>query len=219
MPGMCGRFWIPDQAVEGAIEFLPPELRELARRIIEEWVADMNKPRYNLSPTQQYPVITANDVRPMRWGFITDKSNAVFNAKVESMRFPIWRESLVLRRGLVLAGGFYEWTGPKGNRQPHAIHRADGNAMTLGAIWTDDPEEGDCFSIVTVPASEWMSNLHNREPLMLDPEQAATWIDLTQPKDKIKSLMKTYTGKLAEFECPDPKQDRPPRPGKKHELF
>jgi putative SOS response-associated peptidase YedK len=216
---MCGRFWIPDQAVEGAIEFLDPELREKARQAIRDWVADMNKPRYNVSPTQQFPVITAGDVRPMRWGFITDKSKAVFNARVESMRYPIWRESLILRRGIVLAGGFYEWTGPKGSRQPHAVSRTDGNPMTMAALWADDAEAGDCFSIVTVPASEWMSALHSREPLILEPKQAATWIDLTQPKEKIKAMMSTYEGKLSQYECPDPKQDRPPRPGKKTDLF
>jgi hypothetical protein len=42
---MCGRFWIPDQAVEGAIEFLDPELREKARQAIRDWVADMNMSR------------------------------------------------------------------------------------------------------------------------------------------------------------------------------
>ncbi len=216
---MCGRFYVPAQAIDGAIAFLSPELQAQARAAIAEWISDLNRPRNNVSPTQSYPVLTPNGVRPMRWGYITDKSNAVFNAKRESMHYSLWRESLVLRRALVLVGGFYEWTGPKGERQPHAIHRADGNAMALGALFNDDPEAGECFSIVTVPASSWMQQLHHREPLILEPAQAATWLDLTQKPPAIKALLVPTEAPLAEFACPDPRQDRPPRPGAKRDLF
>jgi putative SOS response-associated peptidase YedK len=221
---MCGRFYVPQKAIDNVIMELPPELQEKAREVIKEWLRDLNKPRNNVAPTQQYPVITSTGVEPMRWGFISDKSNAVFNARKESLSWGLWRESLVLRRGLVVVGGFYEWTGDKKARQPHAIQRADGEPMLMGVLWdsnynpkTEDDER--CFSIVTTPPSEWMTALHDRQPLILDPKDAATWIDLTQKPPTIKKLIDPYAGPLTEFECPDPKQDQPPRPGKKRDLF
>ncbi len=209
---MCGRMWIPDQLIGNATVGLDEATRARVRDVIKEWVKEMNRPRYDVRPTNKVPVITPQDVQPMRWGFKTDKSNAVFNARAESLRYPIWRESLVLRRALVPAGGFYEWTGTKGSKQAHAIQRADHEPMLLGAIWTPDDELGPCFSIITTPATKWMEPLHNRMPLILDPEQAAKWLDLTQGPKEIKAMIKPYEGNLSEFACPSPRQDLPPKP-------
>jgi len=209
---MCGRFYVPRKAIDHALSGLPDDVRQKALEAIRQWIADENKPKYNVSPTNQYPVITATDARPMRWGFKTDKSNAVVNARAESLRYAIWRESLVLRRCVVPVGGFYEWTGPKGNKQAHAIHREDGEAMLMAGLWDDDPEFGPCFSIITTPATTWMQPLHNRMPLILEPEQAAQWIDLTQKPQQIKALIQPHTGPLKEFPCPSPHNDKPPTP-------
>lgn len=221
---MCGRFYIPSKAIDDAVAFLPPDLQAKARDAIAAFIEDMNAPKYNVRPTNRYPVITATGVEPMRWGFITDKSDSVFNARKESLGWGLWRESLVLRRGLIVTGGFYEWTGDRKARQPHAIYRKDGAPMVMGVLYdmqwnpkTEDEEQ--CFSIVTTPSSEWMTPLHNRSPLILDPKDAATWIDLTQKPPVIKGLIEPYAGELGEFECPDPKQGVAPRPGKKHDLF
>jgi putative SOS response-associated peptidase YedK len=211
---MCGRFYVPAKAIDAALKGLPDDVRKQALEAIREWIADENKPRNNVSPTNPYPVITATGARPMRWGFRTDKSNAVFNARAESLRYAIWRESLVLRRGLVAVGGFYEWTGPKGSKQAHAIHRADGEAMLMAGLWDDDAELGPCFSIITTPATEWMQPLHGRMPLILDPEQAATWMDLTRKPDAVKALVQPYQGKLQEFPTTPPRNHQPPQPAK-----
>lgn len=215
---MCGRFWIPPRAIDDALRELPPELQEKAREVIAEWIADMNRPKYDVRPTNQFPVVTTTDAQPMRWGFKTDKSNSVFNARAESLRYPIWRECLVLRRAVVPVGGFYEWTGTKGSKQAHAIQRADGQPMLFAALWEEHEELGRCFSIITTPATEWMKPLHDRMPLILEPAQAATWLDLSNPPAKVKALIESYAGELTEFPCPSPRQDTPPKP-EKGKLF
>lgn len=208
---MCGRFWIPRQSIDNALAGLPEDAALQAREAIAEWIRDMNLPKYDVRPTNQYPVITSAGAVPMRWGFATDKSKAVFNARAESLRYPLWRECLVLRRAIVPAGGFYEWTGKKGSKQAHAIHRKDEQPMLFGALWTDDPEHGPCFSIITTPSTPWMEPLHNRMPLILEPEQAAIWLDLKRKPPEIKPLISPYEGELAEFACASPRQDTPPR--------
>ncbi|MBX3459485.1 MAG: SOS response-associated peptidase [Planctomycetes bacterium] len=213
---MCGRFYVPSGAIDKAVAGLAPDLQQAIRDAIKEWTSDLNqpKPMWDIRPTHQYPVITHREVMPMRWGFKTDKSNAVFNAKRESMHFSLWRECLVLRRALVLVGGFYEWTGPKGSKQAHAIERADDSPLLLAAIYNHDPELGHCFSIITTPATQWMLPLHTRMPLILDPAQAGKWLNLSQPPKEVKGLMQPYEGTLREYACPSPRNDVPPRPAR-----
>lgn len=209
---MCGRFWVPKLAIDQVLETLPADQREAARLAIAEWIDDMNRPKYNVRPTNPYPVLTSTGPQVMRWGFKTDKSNAVFNARQESLRYPIWRECLVLRRAIVPVGGFYEWTGTKGSKQAHAIVRADEGVMLFGALWTPDDEVGPSFSIVTTPSTDWMAPLHDRMPLILEPAQAAQWLDLTRKPGEIKALIQPYAGELAEFACAVPEHDKPPKP-------
>ena len=68
-----------------------------------------------------------------------------------------------------------------------------------------------------MPASQWNEPLHDRQPLILAPDQSATWIDLTQKPANIKALIKAYEGELAEFASASPKQDQQPKPTR--ELF
>ncbi len=209
---MCGRFYVPPQAVDLAVSGLPRDQQEAARQAIADWVADMNRPRNDVRPTNQYPVLTNTSVAPMRWGFKTDKSNAVFNARQESLRYPIWRESLVLRRAVVPVGGFYEWTGAKGSKQAHAIARADGQPMLFAALWQEDAELGPCFSIITTAATAWMKPLHERMPVILEASQIATWLDLSSPPAEIKAMLVPGPAALTEFACQAPRNDQPPRP-------
>lgn len=213
---MCGRFYVTPTAIDLAVAVLPPDQQAAARAAIRDWIEHMNAPHghYDVRPTNQIPVITSTGLMLMRWGFKTDKSNAVFNARSESLRFPIWREPLVLRRAVIAVGGFFEWTGTRGSKNPHAIHRADGNAMLLGALWTPNEEVGPSFSIVTTPATKWMQPLHNRMPLVLEREQVSTWLDLTRKPPEIKALIQPYAGALQEFACASPSRDNPPKADK-----
>lgn len=64
-------------------------------------------------------------------GEAKDWKATTFNARIEEARDkPAFRA--VWRRGrcLILVGGFYEWTGPKGDRRPNLILPA-GNEETL----------------------------------------------------------------------------------------
>lgn len=209
---MCGRFYIPNRAIESALSTLPDALRAKAQRVLGDWIADLNRPRYDVRPTNLYPVVTDADVLPMRWGFRTAKSGAVFNARSESMGFPLWRDCLARHRAVVAAGGFFEWTGEKGRKQAHAIQHADGAPMLLAALWADDPELGPCFSIVTTPASAWMKPLHSRMPLILAPASAARWLRPGLTRADAKALMKPFDGELSEFACASPSNGQAPTP-------
>lgn len=80
-------------------------------------------PRYNIAPTQPIPVIRQNPKRAvrelsmLRWGLVPswakDPSGAarMINARSETADAkPAFRDALKLRRCLIPADGFYEWS-------------------------------------------------------------------------------------------------------------
>ena len=78
------------------------------------------QPRYNITPTQDVPVIRRRDggreLVLLHWGLVPfwakEKSigNRMINARAETVaEKPSFRNALKSRRCLVLANGFYEW--------------------------------------------------------------------------------------------------------------
>src|SRR6266700_6375269 len=84
------------------------------------------KPRYNIAPSQQLPVIVhqnANHIVLMRWGLIPSWAKdekigyKMINARAESVaEKPSFKKSLALRRCLIPATGFYEWQKNKSGK-------------------------------------------------------------------------------------------------------
>ena len=144
-------------------------------------------PRFNICPTQAVPVVTAASgirrLAPMRWGLVpswyktpTD-GPLILNARSETVaEKPAFREAIRHRRCLVLASGFYEWSaGPDGARLPWHITRTDGAPMALGGLWQAWGEIVTC-AVVTLPAGPNLEPIHDREPLILNPDQWPLWL-------------------------------------------
>ncbi|HEY5945674.1 MAG TPA: SOS response-associated peptidase, partial [Kofleriaceae bacterium] len=119
---MCGRYTITRQ--EGLIEEMEAVLDGNVDK--NEWW----KPRFNVAPTQDAPVVTLRDgvrtIEMMRWGLIpfwATKNGAkpplMINARIESIRTkPIFRDALARKRCLVPDDGFYEWKKLGKQKQP-----------------------------------------------------------------------------------------------------
>ncbi|WP_374378694.1 SOS response-associated peptidase [Dongia sp.] len=149
-------------------------------------------PRYNLAPTQDAAVVVAGgDGRRLeikKWGLIPAWSKegkaefATFNARAESVREkPTYRQAFQKRRCIVPADGFYEWTGPKGDKIPHLFERQDGTPLALAGLhetWRakDGAETIHSFTIVVTAANQWMSRFHDRMPVILDPADFDAWL-------------------------------------------
>ncbi|OAN75330.1 hypothetical protein A8B78_16320 [Jannaschia sp. EhC01] len=156
-------------------------------------------PNYNICPTNAVGVVTALETgrafRPMRWGFIPHwykKPNGgplLINARAETIaEKPAFRAAVRDRRCLIPATGFYEWTkGEDDARLPWYFSRTDGAPLVFAGIWQawdKGAEEGPLTTcaIVTTGASDWMSKTHHREPVVLAPEDWATWLGETDAK-------------------------------------
>ncbi len=148
-------------------------------------------PRYNVAPTQAIRVIMreTNDTPPaidvMRWGLIprwqrTDTRSApLINARAETAsEKPSFRDSFIHRRCVVAMTGFYEWTPGTPKRQPHLIRPRTRAMLAVAGIWNPAHREfGPSVAILTTAANRDMARLHDRMPVLLDPDTWPVWLD------------------------------------------
>ncbi|MDU9005729.1 SOS response-associated peptidase [Sedimentitalea todarodis] len=150
--------------------------------------------RYNIKPTQD--VLIRETVEGQfswaRWWFIPvwHKGDVkawkatTFNARIEeAAEKPTFRTAWKHGRCLIPAGGYYEWTGKKGQKTPHYIQSA-GNEETLWfagltSVWND---MRTC-TILTRAANAQVESVHHRMPVILNADERDAWIAGTQDRD------------------------------------
>lgn len=145
-------------------------------------------PDYNVCPTVQVAAVTSAQAgrryAPMRWGFIPhwyktpNGGPLLINARAETIaEKPAFREACRMRRCLIPAAGFYEWTRQQdGTKLPWFIERADGAPMAFAAIWQDWGDLGPTAAIVTTAANAAMGKIHHRIPVILEPADWPLWL-------------------------------------------
>ncbi len=186
---MCGRYELPDP-------------KQLKRRFKTSNDLPLLKPRYNISPTQDLPVIVSGPtLEVMEWGFIpfwSKEKRGIINARAESVsEKPAFKKALQTQRCLVPAGGFYEWQQTKEGKVPYFIHLKDRDLFAFAGIYSawKNPEgkEENTYAIITVDPNELMAPIHNRMPAILKMEDEETWLnpDITEP-EKLLSLLYPY---------------------------
>lgn len=150
--------------------------------------------RYNIAPTQAIPVVCLDDrgsrrFRLMRWGllpaFVKDPKRfpTLINARSEAvLDKPSFRHAARRRRCLIPADGFYEWIGAKGKKRPFLLRPRQPRLIAFAGLYESwqDPEGGviDTVTILTCQANRTVAALHDRMPVVLEPEQFETWLDV-----------------------------------------
>lgn len=168
--------------------------------------ADSPLPHYNLAPSQQLTAVRVEAAQRrqalLRWGLLPfwakDKKIAyrMFNARAETAHgLPAFRAAFRDRRCLVPASGYFEWQPVDGGKQPWHICRADGRPLALAGLWEhwEDDSSGEVIescAILTTTSAGAMSNIHDRMPVILEPEDFQTWLDpeVRQP-DRLRPLL------------------------------
>ena len=97
----------------------------------------------------------------------------MINARAESvLEKPLFRQGVESRRIILPASGFYEWNAWK---EKNIFRNRAGRILYMAGI-CDLFSEGERFVIVTTGANESMRPVHERMPLILEPDQAEDWL-------------------------------------------
>lgn len=169
---MCGRF----------TQQLPwPELVRLYRLTMDYELHKNAEPRYNIAPTQIVPFVTKGDegnhrLREGRWWLAPwwakeMPKQAMFNARSETADTTgAFKDAFKSKRCLIPADGFYEWTksADDGGRDPWYIHLPEHQPFAFAGLWAHNTKlDVTSCTILTAPAAEPITQLHDRQPIIL----------------------------------------------------
>ncbi len=171
------------------------------------------EPRFNLAPGQDAGVAIWDQgirLRVMRWGLVPSwlkDSKGGFkaiNARAETLaQKPMFKGLLGSKRCLVLADGFYEWRNTSSGKQPIRYVLKDRAPFAFAGLWDRwrdaEGHELNTFTIVTTRANELIEPVHDRMPVMLNPEHEQAWLD-TNLKDpeELRGLLGPLPAELME---------------------
>jgi len=113
-------------------------------------------------------------------GAIREWKASTFNARVEEAPLKrAFQGPWKYRRCVVPADAFNEWSGPKNARRKWRITRADNQPLAFAGLWDEARcADGDVtsFCILTRAAGDDMRAIHDREPVILEPDIWENWM-------------------------------------------
>lgn len=147
---------------------------------------DAYGPRYNVAPRDDIEVVTGADpdtIERQHWGLLPEwadgPGDGFINARSETVaEKPSFSESWAERPCLVPSSGFYEWLETGHGKEPYRVHRPD-DLLLLGGVWrewTGDDRTLRSVTILTTQPNDLMRDLHDRMPVVLRPDEEATWL-------------------------------------------
>jgi putative SOS response-associated peptidase YedK len=196
---MCGRFVLTADT----------DMVQMAFNLTN--VAHPIAPRFNIAPSQPIAVITNDDPRTLtyhQWGLIPSWSkdpkmgSKMINARSETAaEKPAFRSAFKRRRCLIPATGFFEWKKQSGGKVPMFIHMQDRQVFAFAGLWEiwHSPEGGEIrtATILTTEPNEFMAEIHDRMPVILQAKDYETWLAAGDQKaDDLMPLMKPFPAEL-----------------------
>lgn len=185
---MCGRY---------ALAVTPEDVEAEFSMIRIEWFP----PRYNIAPTQPILVIRAGragrEAALVRWGLVPSWTRDMadlplfFNARAETAAAkPAFRGAFRHRRCLIPASGFYEWlkepaVSRSGKatfiRKPYYL-APKRRLVAFAGLWDEWADANgnilDSAAILTTAANDDVAALHDRMPVVVEPQDYDRWLGL-----------------------------------------
>ena len=198
---MCGRIAI----------FTPPAaMARMLDAVLADGVDPDGHPSWNIGPTQRIDGVSFTEgsrvLDRYRWGLIPSWAKdasfgaRTFNARSETVSTkPSFRTAYKRRRLLVPVDGFYEWDrSGSGKPQPHYFSRTDGAPLVIAGLhetWRDPSAPKDEPPIatatgLTTPANYDMKKIHDRMPVILEPDTFDLWLEGDDEHDAVADLLR-----------------------------
>lgn len=147
---------------------------------------------FNAHPSQHLPIIKSytngKALELCQWGLVPnwskklEKFSPLINARKETLTEKITFKNLIQNsRCLVIADGYFEWKREEKIKLPYFFTREDNEIMFFAAI-----HQANQFCIITREATEKISTIHHREPLIINKSQINNYLNVK--KDAIEIL-------------------------------
>jgi putative SOS response-associated peptidase YedK len=171
-------------------------------------------PRYNIAPTQPVLIVRKEQGKKirhftnMRWGLIPSRAKDMnigtrtLNARSETVTTtPAFRDSILTKRCLIPADGFYEWQKMGSVKQPYCFEVGEGEVFAFAGLWDEwrssDGEIIESCTILTTGPNSLVADLHDRMPVIVTPDQYDVWLDPdVNDFNTIRDILKPYDANL-----------------------
>ena len=132
--------------------------------------------------TDPAPIVRANDsgveMVVRRWSWPAPAGKPIFNFRSDGREFSSGR-------CLIVADGFFEFTthsDPKSKRKHKWLFKLRGaDQFAIAGLWRTDPTVGEAWTMLTTEPGEDVKPYHNRQIVVLPPEDFARWLDPSVP--------------------------------------
>ena len=122
------------------------------------------------------------ELTPMKFGFppSSPKGGPVFNFRFEGRRFD------KSQRCLIPASAFFEFTGSKYPKTKHRFTLKDAPFLAIAGLWREGAvDQPASFTMLTTEPGDDVAPYHNRQVVILRPEQWSARIDLSRSEAEL----------------------------------
>lgn len=171
---MCNEY-----SAKASLDELIREFSELGLPLSWDGGAPNLEPRASFRPTDPSPVIVGRNggalLKQLRWGFPGPRG-PVINFRSDARRFPSGR-------CLVLADGFFEFTGAKAPKSKWLFEAAQGGLLGIAGLIREDR-----FTLLTTEPGPDIAPYHDRQIVILPREDWAAWLGASPEAPPIAPL-------------------------------
>lgn len=150
-------------------------------------------------PTTDNIILLPNrKLYPVKWGFTPHfAKRPLINARSESvLEKKTFKDPFSSKRCIVPASYFFEWQPVEGQKKKDKkLIRVDGLPVfsMAGVCERYKDDEGNSiltYAILTTDANEQIKPIHDRMPVILDPEDENQYLDLEADVESVQELLK-----------------------------
>lgn len=170
------------------------------------------EPSLNVTPGSEVPVVAVGREKipvltTFRWGLIPSWSKSektgykMINARSETVTIkPSFSKPFQRSRCLIPCNGFYEWKGDGKEKKPWLIKRSDEEILSLAGLYdrwrSPAGEDLFTFTILTTKANRVMEKIHDRMPVILNPEEYSFWLGSGSGGKQLEELLRPFEDSL-----------------------
>ncbi len=181
---MCGRFYT---------DFDDAQYREMLAMLYirsQQEAGFLMIKNGEVFPTDRVPALDTDGPRVMQWGFARyDGKGRIINARSETaLEKNMFRAAMMTAHGnapdalsgrcLIPATGYFEWEKRDKQKIKYRLRPAGGGMFTFAGLYRSEAgAKTPVFVILTAPAAEGISFIHNRMPLILPPDSREVWLN------------------------------------------